>query len=70
MRCKVSSIALDVLEAKISACGAKKAKLDSERAWEIYARKLSDAVFQKNADVNIEVYTLAPTKRLLHHVSL
>ena len=32
MRCKVSPIALDVLEIKLSARGAKKAKLDSERA--------------------------------------
>ena len=62
MWCKVSSIALDVLEIKLSARGAKKAKLDSERAWKIYAKKLMDAIFQNNADVDIEVYVLAPTK--------
>ena len=62
LQCKVSFIALDVLEIKLSVCGAKKAKPDSERAWKIYAKKLTDAIFQKNASVDIEVYTLAPTK--------
>ena len=42
IRCKVSSIALDVLEIKPSTRGAKKAKLDSVRAWKIYAKKLTD----------------------------
>ena len=46
MRCKVSSIALDVLEIKHSARGAKKAKLDLEQAWKIYSKKLTDAIFQ------------------------
>ena len=66
----MSSIALDVLEAKLSVHGAKKARLDSEQAWKIYARKLTDAIFQKDANVDIEVYASAPTKRLSCHVSL
>ena len=60
----MSSIALDVLEAKLSVRGAKKARLDSEQAWKIYAWKLTDAIFQKDANVDVEVYTSAPTKRL------
>ena len=70
MRCKVSSIVLDMLEIKLSARGAKKAKLDSEQAWKIYAKKLTDAIIQNNANVDVEVYTLAPTKRLPRRVSL
>ena len=70
MWCRVSSIALDALEVKLFARGAKKAKLDSDQAWKVYARKLSDAIFQKSANVDIEVYTLAPTNQLPHCVSL
>ena len=70
MWCRVSSIVLDMLEIKLSACGAKKAKLDSEQAWKIYAKKLMDAIIQKNANVDVEVYMLVPTKRLPHCVSL
>ena len=70
MRSNVSSIALDVLESTLSARGAKKAKLDSGQAWKIYAKKLTDAISQKNANVDVEVYILAPTKRLPCRVSL
>ena len=70
MWCRVSSIALDALEVKLSMHGAKKAKLDSQQAWRIYTRKLTDAILQKNANVDIEVYTLAPNKRLPRRVSL
>ena len=70
MRCEVSSITLDVPEIKLSARGATKAKLNSERAWKFYAKKLTDAIFQNNANVDIEICTLAPIKRLPRRVSL
>ena len=70
MRCRVSSIVLDELEAKLSMRGAKKAKLDSEQAWRIYSKRLIEAICQRNANVDVEVHTLAPTKRLLRCVGL
>ena len=56
MRCKVSHITLDELEAKISMRGVKKANLD--QTWKIYAGKLIEAIFQNNANVDIEVHYL------------
>ena len=56
MRCKVSYIALDELEAKLSMRGMKKTNLD--QTWKIYAGKLIEAIFQNNANVDIEVHYL------------
>ena len=70
MRCKLSNIALDELEAKLSMRGAKKANLDSEQTWKIYARKLIEVIFQKKDNLDVEINPLAPTKRLPRCVSL
>ena len=70
MKCKVSHIALDELEAKPSMRGAKKAKLDSEQALKIYIRKLREAIFQNNANIDVEIHSLVPNKRLPRCVSL
>ena len=70
MRCKLSNIALDELEAKLSMRGAKKANLDSEQTCKIYARKLIEVIFQNKDNVDVEINSLAPTKRLPRCVSL
>ena len=46
MRYEVSHVALGELGAKLSMREAKKANLDSEQTWTIYARKLIEAIFQ------------------------
>ena len=70
MKCKVSHIAPGELEAKPSMRGAKKAKLDSEQALKLYIRKLIEAIFQNNANIDVEIHSLAPNKRLPRCVSL
>ena len=55
MRCRVLYIALYELEAMLSMRGAKKANLDQEQTWNTYARKLIEAVFQKNANLDAEI---------------